>query len=97
MESHVGSTYEPLYEAVFEALPCEIVVHDGESVVLANAAAAHALGATSPRSLVGLPVSALMHPQDRASAEERRLLISGFGERHSALARALSPRSRRVR
>ena len=77
MESHVGSVYNPLYEAVFEALPCEIVVHDGECVVLANAAACHALGAISPRSLVGLPLSALMHPEDRASAEQRRFLVSG--------------------
>ncbi|MBS1108570.1 MAG: hypothetical protein H6Q88_562 [Anaeromyxobacteraceae bacterium] len=34
---------------------------------------------------------------DPARPTVRRLLISGFGERHSAMARALSPRSRRVR
>ena len=73
----MASSHNALYEAVFEALPCEIVVHDGEHIVLANAAACRGFGAMSPRSVVGLPLSALISPGENASAEVRRILRTG--------------------
>jgi PAS domain S-box-containing protein len=73
----VASSHNALFEAVFEALPCEIVVHDGVHVVLANAAACRAVGAISPRSLVGLPLSALIGPAENASTDVGRLLRAG--------------------
>lgn len=73
----MASSPSALFEAVFEALPCEIVVHDGEHIVLANAAACRAFGAMSPRGLVGLPLSALIGPDDDASPDVRRVLRTG--------------------
>jgi len=73
----LGNTRNALYEAVFEALPCEIVVHDGDTIVLANAAACHAFGAMSPRGLIGLPLTALITPVNEDSPEDRRALRNG--------------------
>lgn len=69
-----------MYDAVFEALPCEIVVHDEYAVALANAAACRILDAPSPRSLIGLPLSAIVHPEELAAGERRRARLFGHGE-----------------
>jgi len=81
----VGSDFAPLCEAVFEALPCEIVVHDIDTIVAANAAACRLLGAPSPRSLVGLPISVLTHPDAREAGAHRRKLLFSQAQTYSCL------------
>jgi len=81
----VACLLDPLCDAVLEALPCEIIVHDEHSVVLANAAACRLFGAPSPRSLVGLPLSALVHPDDQKAGEHRRARMFGEGRCFSSV------------
>jgi len=73
-QSHV-TDFTLLCEAVFEALPCEIIAHDNETIIAANAAVCRLFETTSPRGLVGLPVSSLTHPDAKAAGAERRRLL----------------------
>jgi PAS domain S-box-containing protein len=50
------------YEQLVELAPDGILVHDGERIVLANAAAVQLAGAASRNELAGLPIDAILHP-----------------------------------
>ena len=50
------------YRQLVELAPDGILVHDGECIVLANAAAVQLAGAASRDELAGLPIDALLHP-----------------------------------
>lgn len=73
----VASDLSPLCQAVFEVLPCEIVVHDGKIIVAANLAACRLLAAPTPRSLVGLPLASLVHADSTGIETQPRGASSG--------------------
>jgi len=50
------------YQQLVELAPDGILVHDGERIVLANAAAVQLAGAVSRDELAGLPIDAILHP-----------------------------------
>jgi PAS domain S-box-containing protein len=50
------------YQQLVELAPDGILVHDGERIVLANAAAVQLAGAASRDELAGLPIDAILHP-----------------------------------
>jgi two-component system cell cycle sensor histidine kinase/response regulator CckA len=50
------------YQQLVELAPDAILVHDGERIVLANAAAARLAGASSREQLVGLPIDTFLEP-----------------------------------
>lgn len=50
------------YQQLVELAPDGILVHDGERIVLGNAAVARLAGAASPLDLVDLPIDTFLHP-----------------------------------
>jgi len=64
------------YQQLVELAPESILIHDGERVILANAAAARLAGATHRDQLVGQPIDRFLHPP-YLKAVEAQLLGSG--------------------
>jgi two-component system cell cycle sensor histidine kinase/response regulator CckA len=64
------------YQQLVELAPEAILIHDGERVVLANAAAVRLAGATHRDQLVGQPIDSFLHPP-YLKAVEAHLLGSG--------------------
>ena len=56
---------ETRYRDVFGFAPFPIYIHDGETIVEANTAAARVYGYPSPEEMIGLRVLNLIHPDDR--------------------------------
>ena len=75
MAQEASSRDTSLYSAVLEALPFEVLLHDRTAVILANAAARAAFGASTPHELDGLPISRIVHPDGRSAGDERRALL----------------------
>jgi two-component system cell cycle sensor histidine kinase/response regulator CckA len=71
-----GTERDEHYRQLVELAPESILIHDGERIVLANAAAIQLAGATHPDQLVGQPVDNFLHPP-YLKAVEARLLTSG--------------------
>ncbi len=68
--------HEARYRQLVELAPDAILIHDGERIVLANAAAVHLAGATRQDQVVGLPVSTFLEPP-YLKAVQSQLLGSG--------------------
>ena len=69
---------EERFRRLFEIAPTPIAIHDGTSVVMANAACARFLGYDSPDEIVGSAVIDLMCPEDRSIVAGRfRDLMAG--------------------
>ncbi len=64
------------YQQLVELAPESILIHDGERIVLANAAAVRLAGATHRDQLVGQPIDSFLHPP-YLKAVEAHLLGSG--------------------
>ena len=64
------------YQQLVELAPETILIHDGERIVLANAAAVRLAGATHRDQLVGQPIDSFLHPP-YLKAVEAQLLGSG--------------------
>jgi two-component system cell cycle sensor histidine kinase/response regulator CckA len=71
---------EERYQQLVELAPETILVHDGERIVLANAAACRLAGATDRDQLVGQPIDSFLHPP-YLKAVEAQILGSGDGVR----------------
>ncbi len=69
----------PLEQAILDALPMPVVVHDATHIVYVNEAAAYAFRADSSDSLVGMPMCDLLHPDGRDASVERRRLLFEMG------------------
>jgi len=54
--------FDSRYRQLVELAPDGILVHDGERIVLGNAAAARLAGASCREELVGLPIDTFLHP-----------------------------------
>jgi PAS domain S-box-containing protein len=67
---------EERYQQLVEQAPETILIHDGERIVLANAAAVRLAGATRRDQLVGHPIDSFLHPP-YLKAVEAQLLGSG--------------------
>ena len=67
---------EERYQQLVELAPESILIHDGERIILANAAAARLAGATHRDQLVGQPIDSFLHPP-YLKAVEAQLLGSG--------------------
>ena len=67
---------EERYQQLVELAPETILIHDGERIVLANAAAVRLAGATDRNQLVGQPIDRFLHPP-YLKAVEAQLLGSG--------------------
>ena len=67
---------EERYQQLVELAPESILIHDGERIVLANAAAARLAGAIHRDQLVGQPIDSFLHPP-YLKAVEAQLLKSG--------------------
>ena len=67
---------ENRYQQLVELAPETILIHDGERIVLANAAAVRLAGATNRNQLVGQPIDSFLHPP-YLKAVEAQLLGSG--------------------
>ncbi|GIW42700.1 MAG: hypothetical protein KatS3mg076_3277 [Candidatus Binatia bacterium] len=67
------------YRMLFEDSPVGIAIHDGETLLLANAALARMAGVPNPEELVGRPVLSLAHPKSWPVIRERlgRVLTEG--------------------
>lgn len=57
-----GPALNERYHRLVELAPDAILIHDGERVVMANAAAIALAGAKERRELVGLPIETFLHP-----------------------------------
>jgi two-component system cell cycle sensor histidine kinase/response regulator CckA len=68
--------HEARYRQLVELAPDAILIHDGERIVLANAAAVRLAGAAQRDDLVGLPVSTFLEPP-YLKAVQSQLLGSG--------------------
>ncbi|HEU4681430.1 MAG TPA: ATP-binding protein, partial [Gemmatimonadales bacterium] len=71
-----GLERDERYHQLVELAPESILIHDGERVILANAAAARLAGATHRDQLVGQPIDNFLHPPYLKSVEAQ-LLQSG--------------------
>jgi PAS domain S-box-containing protein len=60
---------DPRFQQLVELAPDGILIHDGESVVLANAAALRLAGATKRAQLVGKPIDRFLNPPYLKSVE----------------------------
>jgi PAS domain S-box-containing protein len=67
---------EDRYQQLVELAPETILIHDGERIVLANAAAVRLAGATHRDQLVGQPIDSFLNPP-YLKAVEAHLLGSG--------------------
>ena len=72
----VDSEREDRYQQLVELAPETILIHDGERIVLANAAAVRLAGATHRDQLVGQPIDSFLNPP-YLKAVEAHLLGSG--------------------
>jgi two-component system, cell cycle sensor histidine kinase and response regulator CckA len=70
------SEREDRYQQLVELAPETILIHDGERIVLANAAAVRLAGATHRDQLVGQPIDSFLNPP-YLKAVEAHLLGSG--------------------
>jgi PAS domain S-box-containing protein len=70
---------EERYRQVVEHMLEAIWVHDGERFVFANSPAAQILGATGAGELVGQPIMARVHPDDRERAMARTRAVTEHG------------------
>jgi PAS domain S-box-containing protein len=68
---------EERYQQLVELAPETILIHDGEVIVLANAAAVRLAGATRRDQLVGQPIDRFLHPPYLKGVEAQLL---GAGE-----------------
>jgi PAS domain S-box-containing protein/putative nucleotidyltransferase with HDIG domain len=68
------------YRSLFEHQLTPVLVHDGASVLVANAACAEYLGYANSEDMADLPVVELVHPDDRAVVAERvkRMMLSDW-------------------
>ncbi len=73
----VDGTQDELYRDLVELAPDGILVHDGDRVVLANAAALRLVGATEAGQLVGQPIEIFFDPPFLKAIQ--RLLTGGPG------------------
>ncbi|CAN5872700.1 hypothetical protein BH24GEM1_BH24GEM1_15650 [soil metagenome] len=64
------------YERLVELAPDGILIHDGEQIVVANAAAVRLAGADHRDQLIGRPIDAFFHPPYLRAVEEQ-LVRSG--------------------
>lgn len=62
---------EKRFRTVFDNAPGPIVVHDGRSFIMANAAVARFLGVDSPSDLLGEPIADFVHPDSAPGVIER--------------------------
>ncbi len=71
---------EERYRGLFQLAPNPVVVHDGRTIVLANAAVAAFLGFDSADELIGLPVADLVHPEtaNEVAARVRRMMTEDW-------------------
>jgi PAS domain S-box-containing protein len=67
---------EERYQQLVELAPEAILIHDGELIVLANAAACRLAGAADRDQLIGQPIDSFLHPP-YLKAIEAQLLGSG--------------------
>ena len=70
---------EERYRLLVEQCPEAVVIHDGDTILSANAAAARLFKAQSPEDLVGEPADKLIHPSQRDIARERSYTVRGDG------------------
>lgn len=75
MAQKASSRDTSLYGAVLEALPFEVLLHDRSTILIANAAARVAFGASTPEEILGLPITRIVHPDGRSAGDERRALL----------------------
>jgi two-component system, cell cycle sensor histidine kinase and response regulator CckA len=75
------SEREDRYQQLVELAPETILIHDGERIVLANAAAVELAGATHRDQLIGLPIDNFLNPP-YLKAVEAHLLGSGDVVKH---------------
>lgn len=79
-----GSALGERYHRLVELAPDAILIHDGEHITMANAAAVVLAGANHSRDLVGLPVDTILHPP-YLKGIEHRLLDAGDDTRVPAV------------
>jgi PAS domain S-box-containing protein len=72
----VSAEREERYLQLVELAPDTILIHDGERIILANAAAVRLAGATHRDQLVGQPINSFLHPP-YLKAVEAQILKSG--------------------
>ena len=60
------------YERLVDLSPDGILIHDGEHIVMANAAVARLAGATDRSQLIGCPISAFLSPPYLEGTEDQR-------------------------
>jgi len=70
---------EERYRRLVEKCPEAIIVHDEDTVLAANAAAARLFGADVPADLFGEPTDRFVHPSERDIARERSRTVLGGG------------------
>jgi len=68
-----------ILRAAFDALEDPVMLYDRERIVFANAAAHDALGASTPRELVGRNVEGFLPPEMREVSDARRSYIIDSG------------------
>ena len=73
----VSAEREKRYLQLVELAPDTILIHDGERIILANAAAVRLAGATHRDQLVGQPIDRFLHPPYLKSVEAQ---ILGSGD-----------------
>lgn len=68
---------------IFDALPVAAIVHDRDTILVANAAMQRLFSATSRDQLEGHPIADIAHPDGRDAGAERRRLMLENGQRFS--------------
>jgi PAS domain S-box-containing protein len=71
---------EARYRALVDHAPVNVYVHDGKTILFANAAMAKLLGARSPDEVVGRPLMSIVHPGDHAVLQQRAMDLLSRGE-----------------
>jgi PAS domain S-box-containing protein len=72
---------EARYRQLVELSLDAIWIHGDGRIVYANAEAARVLDADAPEDLIGRPIMDIVHPDDRARAQQRTASMIGTGER----------------
>ncbi len=70
---------------MLETLPVEVLVHDPSVIVLTNAAARAAFGASTPEEIEGLPITRIVHPDGVSAGNQRRQLLFNHGQCFSTI------------